>query len=101
MRPSKIRPQLRQLASVDFRATYIPYLSPNLQEYGSFSAETSSLVLACATVSDQDELEGGHVGRGVCGGGGGGGHLLVHAVLLVVQLWQRWPRVSEEGFRSE
>ena len=57
--------------------------------------------LACATVSDQDELEGGHVGRGVCGGGGGGGHLLVHAVLLVVQLWQRWPRVSEEGFRSE
>ena len=41
------------------------------------------VLLACAAVSDEDELEGGHVGGGVGGGGrGGGGHRALGVALL-------------------
>lgn len=66
----------------------------------------SRILLACAAVSDEDELEGGHVGRGVCGGGGGG-HPVVVVVVIAVALsrgvlvrQQRWPRVEKDDFEE-
>ena len=58
----------------------------------------SLLLLACAAVSDEDELEGGHLGRGVGGGGGGGGghrplalSLVADATVVgVIRRFQRW-----------